>query len=348
MIDDETIADHLNGLCKPPGSLGQLERLAARLCRTQGTLAPIARPRRLVVFAGDHGVVRQGVSAWPPEVTAAVTGVMASGRSASGVMSRVSGTQYRVVNVGCLEPPPVDWSDREAARRYLDAPVRRGTRDLMVEAAMSRQEFAAAWELGAAEAERAYADGVRVIAGGEMGIGNTTAAACLVCLLAGVPVAEAVGRGAGVDDAGLALKQRVVRAATARAEPAAEREDWPAVAAAVGGLEIAALAGFYSAAALRRMTIVLDGYIASSAALLAERTAPGTCEQMIAAHRSAEAGHRHLLDALGLTPVLQLDMRLGEGTGALVLMPLLDFAEAILRDMASLDELASPDPGAAR
>lgn len=345
-MDDATIASHLDGLCKPPRSLGELERLAFRLCQIQDTLTPCTRPRRLVVFAADHGVVRQGVSAWPAEVTSAVTGVMATGRTASGVMSRVSETQYRVVNVGCLQPPMVERSSRPATERYLDAPVRCGTRDLATEAAMSRDEFAAAWQVGAAQAEQAHADRVRVIAGGEMGIGNTTASACLACLLAGAPVAEAVGRGAGVDDDGLAAKQKVVKRVTDHIRPLADQGEWRQVAAAVGGLEIVALAGFYAAAARHRMTIVLDGYIASSAALLAEKIFPGTREQMIAAHQSREPGHRHLLAALQLHPFLRLDMALGEGTGAVTLMPLLDFAAAMVSDMATLADL-SPPPAAA-
>lgn len=328
----DEIVRHLDGLTKPPGSLGRLEELAARLCLIQQSLAPKTRPRRLVLFAADHGVVAEGVSAWPSEVTGLMVRNIVSGGAASSVLARSADTDLVLVDVGVacepLRPQP----------GYVMARVRPGTRNLARGPALTADEFDQAWEVGAAQARLAAADGMRVVAAGEMGIGNTTAAACLAVLLAGVPVEHAVGRGAGADDATLARKREVVEAATRHLRPA-DAPATKAAVAAVGGLEVAAMAGFYAAAAAAGLTIVLDGFIATSAALVAEALAPGTRSALIAAHRSAEPGHEPTLTALGLTPFLDTwQLRLGEGTGALLALPLLDAAAAIVRDMATFDQ----------
>jgi len=329
MLDPHAIAQHLDGLAKPPGSLGRLEALAARLAQVQGRLDPVTRPRRLVLFAGDHGVVAQGVTAWPQAVTAAMIATIASGRSASAVLAASVGAALRLVDVGSAGPPLAD-----PPPFYRDARIRVGSRDLAVEPALSLDEFDAAWAVGVEEAQRAADDGMVVLAAGEMGIGNTTPAAALTALLAGLDPTAACGRGAGADDATLARKQAVVRQALARTGSLETK----AAIAALCGFEIAAMAGFFSEGARRGCTLVLDGYVATSAALIAETLAPGTAAAMIAAHRSAEPGHAAALAHLSLDPLLDWGMRLGEGTGALLAMPMLDAAAALL-SMATLKEV---------
>lgn len=333
MIDDTTAWAHLDALAKPHRSLGRLETLAARLATIQGRLDPVVRPRRIVLFAGDHGVVAQGVSAWPSAVTGLMVGTILSGRASSSALAAAQGCDLRLVDVGVAMPPPPPYPAFHAS-----APVATGTADLSQGAAMTRDQFDAAWATGEAEARRAIDDGHVVLIAGEMGIGNTTPAACLTMLLADAPLHLAVGRGAGADDAMLAVKADVVAAAVARSREHLAATPRAAIAA-VAGFEIVAMAGYYAAAAAGGATLLLDGYVATAAALVAERIAPGTAKSMIAAHRSAEPGHGVALAALGLEPLLDWDMRLGEGTGALVALPLLDSAAAIMRDVAMLADL---------
>lgn len=339
-LSGEAIQSHLDSLCKPPGSLGELERLAFQLCRIQNSLSPVTSPRRLVVFAADHGVAAQGVTAWPSEVTSMVVGVMAQQRSASGVLCRACSTDYRVIDVGCLQPPAVSEPFGLGSPLSLEsAPVARGTRDLSLGPAMSRTEFQIAWRTGMAQADAAADEGFVVVAAGEMGIGNTTSASCLAALLAGLSVEDAVGRGAGVSDQGLECKRQVVARATRRALPLVEKEDWKGVACEVGGFEIVAMAAFFVRAAQRRLVIVLDGFIATAAALLADRLYPGTTRSMIASHLSSEPGHTKALQFLSLQPYLDWRLRLGEGTGAILMMPMLDAAVAMVTQMAKLSDV---------
>jgi nicotinate-nucleotide--dimethylbenzimidazole phosphoribosyltransferase len=327
------IQAHLDNLTKPPGSLGRLEQVAARLCAIQQSLAPRTRPRRLVLFAADHGVVQAGVTAWPSDVTGLMIANIVGGGAASSVFSRVSGTELHLVDVGSVSAP------LEPGPFYRAAKIGEGTANLAEEPAMTQAELEAAVAEGRREAERAVADGVRVLATGEMGIGNTTAAACLGCLLTGAPPEDMVGRGAGADDATYARKLQVVQQAVQRAEarraPQASPEDRAAALAGVCGFEIAAMAGLFEAGAAQGLTLVVDGFIATAAALLAEDRRPGTAQQMIAAHCSAETGHGRMLEALGLTPLLDWALRLGEGTGALLALPLLDAAAAMAGEMAT-------------
>ena len=335
MIDETAARARLDALAKPRGSLGTLEALSARLAATQGTLTPVTRPRRIVLFAADHGCVASGVSAWPSAVTGLMVAAIASGGAASSVLARHTDTDLRLVDAGTLGPA-LD----PAPGLYRHAPVRAGTDDLARRPAMSEADFDAAWALGADEAERAITDGCKVLAAGEMGIGNTTPSACLAMLLAGIPLDQAVGRGAGNDDAAMARKREVVATAVARANPQLPNNPKAAIAS-VAGLEIVAMAGFYAAAAQARATIVLDGYVSGAAALIAQRQFPSVTARMIAGHCSAEPGHRGVLAKLGLTPVLDWQMRLGEGSGALLAMPMLDAAAAILTDMATLADLGA-------
>jgi nicotinate-nucleotide--dimethylbenzimidazole phosphoribosyltransferase len=326
------IRAHLDSRAKPPGSLGRLEDLAAELCRIQGTLAPVTRPRRVVLFAADHGVVAEGISAWPAAVTAAMVRTIADGRAASSRLAETLRTDLRLIDVGVDGP---NWPDDGV---YRNRRVRAWSRNLAVESALTVDEFRAAVRVGEEQAEEARADGARVVAAGEMGIGNTTPASCLTALLAGVPVDEAIGPGAGADGPTMERKRRAVRAAVDRERPRLDA-DPEATIAAVGGLEIAAMAGFFHRSEELGLTVVLDGFIATAAALVAERLWPGMARSMIAAHRSAEPGHAAALRHLDLTPSLDgWNLRLGEGTGALLLMPLLD-AAAALCGMASLSDV---------
>ncbi|GGE82996.1 nicotinate-nucleotide--dimethylbenzimidazole phosphoribosyltransferase [Sphingomonas prati] len=333
MIDDADVWAHIDALAKPKRSLGRLEEIAVRLARTQGRIDPRTRPRRIVLFAGDHGCVAAGVSAWPSAVTGMMVGTILAGRATSNALAAAHGCDLRLVDVGVMGARPED-----PPAFYRDARIAEGTANLADGPAMDAAQFAAAWEVGADEADRAVDDGAALLIAGEMGIGNTTPAAAITMLLAGASVADAVGRGAGADDAVLAVKTRVVEAAVARA---LREADPVAAIASVAGYEIVAMAGFFARGAERGATLLLDGYVATAGALIAERLAPGTVDAMIAGHRSAEPGHGAALAQLGLEPLLDWGMRLGEGSGALVALPLLDAAAAMLGDVARLDAIGA-------
>ena len=291
---------------------------------------PATRPRRLVLFAGDHGVVAQGVSAWPSAVTTAMVETILKGQATSTALAAAHGVDVRVVDTGMVQPPRRSWPAHFNAQ-----PVARGTSDLSVGPAMSTDQFEAAWALGAAEARAAVDAGCRLLIAGEMGIGNTTAAACLTHALAGIDADTATGSGAGADAAMRAAKRDIVAQAVAGLEGRSDK----AALAAIAGFEIAAMAGFYAEGARQGVPVLLDGYVTTAAALIAERLYPGTRDVMIAGHLSAEPGHRAALAQLGLTPVLEWQMRLGEGSGALVALPLLDSAAALLCDVARLADI---------
>lgn len=332
-LTQEVIGAHLDALAKPRGSLGRLERIAARLALTQQTLSPETRPRSIAIFAGDHGVVESSVSAWPSVVTTAMMRTIASGRASSSALASAAGCDLRLIDVGSMTPlaPPLpDF--------VMDCRIASGSADLAFDPAMTIAQFDAAWAVGAAEANATIERGCRVVIAGEMGIGNTTPAACLTMLLANVDASTATGMGAGVDEPTRVHKQRIVAEAVAREGPYDPDNPKRAIAA-LCGFEIAAMAGYYAAAAKAGVTILLDGYVTTAAALIAERLSPGAVNSMIAAHLSAEPGHRMALVALELEPILEWEMRLGEGTGALTALALLDSAAALLRDVATLAEV---------
>lgn len=333
MLTAAAVQAYLDSLAKPRGSLGRLEDLAIRLAVIQNTLRPTTRPRRLVVFAADHGVVASGVSAWPSSVTGLMVETILAGRAASSALAAAQSCDLRLVDVGIAAPPRLN-----PAALYEDARIAPGTKDLAHEAALSEQEFEMAWQVGVREAERAVREGFSVLIAGEMGIGNTTPAACLTMLLTGAALDIAVGRGAGADDATLARKRTVVAKAVESAASLLASEPRRALAA-VAGFEIVAMAGFLAAGSSLGATLLLDGYVATSAALLASRFKPRVTGSLIASHVSSEFGHGHALAHLGLPPLLDWNMRLGEGTGALVALPLLDSAAALLTDVAALSAL---------
>lgn len=334
-LTHDAIQEHLNQLTKPPGSLGRLEDLAADLCRIQGSLKPETTPRRAVLFAGDHGVVAAGVSAWPSEVTSLMVANIASGGAASSVIAKATGTDLSLVDVGCIGPE-VETNDVLRIAR-----IAAGTADLSKGPAMTEDQFEVAFATGRAEAGRAAKDGMRLVMCGEMGIGNTTPATALAALLLGIDDAP-TGPGAGADDEMVVHKARVIADAVARV-----RNDFNvqpdriprAAIAALCGFEIAAMAGFYTGASEHGLVVLVDGVIATAAALIAEVLAPGTRQNMIAAHRSMEPVHTALLERLDLQPYLDWNLRLGEGTGALLLAPLTDAAAAMCGQMATFADL---------
>jgi nicotinate-nucleotide--dimethylbenzimidazole phosphoribosyltransferase len=335
MMSEAHVWDHLDALAKPRRSLGRLEALAVRLATIQQRLDPQTHPRRIVLFAGDHGVVADGVSAWPSEVTGLMVGTILAARATSSALAAAQDCALRLVDVGGVAPLPLD-----PPSFFRDGRVAPGTASLARGPAMTVAGFEAAWAVGVEEAERAAAEGDRLLIAGEMGIGNTTPAACLTALLTGATPDGATGPGAGAGEATVAAKARIVAVAVARAG-ALLADDPRAAIAEVCGYEIAAMAGYFARGAALGATLLLDGYVATSAALVADRLAPGTARMMIAGHRSAEPGHGAALAALGLDPLLDWGMRLGEGSGALVALPLLDAAAALLTGVARLDEIGA-------
>lgn len=330
----------LDALAKPPGSLGRLETLAAWLAGCQGRCPPTAASPRIIVFAGDHGVARaHAVSPYPPEVTAAMVATFAAGRAAVSVLARQARATVEIVDCGVLGLGEVSATD---GVRVVRAPIGPGTADLATGPAMTADQCAAARAVGAAAAERAAAEGCDVLALGEMGIGNTTAASAVAARLLGRAAVELVGPGTGLDAAGVQRKAAVVQRALDRGGPVAP---WAALAD-LGGFELVALAGCMERAASLRLPVVIDGFIVGAAALAAVRARPELAAFLVPATRSAEPGHGAVLEALGAGPaVLDLGLRLGEASGAALVLTLLRGAAALLTEMATLDEVLAAAPG---
>ncbi|WP_405434874.1 nicotinate-nucleotide--dimethylbenzimidazole phosphoribosyltransferase [Micromonospora sp. NBC_00617] len=333
-------ARELHGrLTKPAGSLGLLEDLSVRLAGLAGACPPpVPEPAAVAIFAGDHGVHAQGVSPWPQEVTAQMIGNFLAGGAVVNAFARQAGASVTVVDVGVATPLPVPEAPEPAdpsAPRLVTASVRRGTRDLTVTAALTRDEALAAVSTGIRIADELIDAGAGILLTGDMGIGNTTPAAALIAAFTGVDPLDSTGRGTGIDDPTYAHKVAVVRAALARHTP--DPADPLGVLAAVGGLEHAALAGLILGAAARRTPVLLDGVIAVSAALAAAAFAPDAVAAMVAGHRSAEPGATVALRHLGLDPLIELGLRLGEGTGALLALPVVTGAVRVLHDVATFD-----------
>ncbi|MBK1733897.1 nicotinate-nucleotide--dimethylbenzimidazole phosphoribosyltransferase [Halorhodospira abdelmalekii] len=319
-------------LTKPPGSLGALEQIAAHLAAIQHTEYPAADAAHFCLFAADHGITAEGVSAVDSIVTQQMLLNFIQGGAAISVLAKSLGAPLRVVDVGTRWPGALPGP-------IHDARIAPGTANMRRAPAMSAEQFAAALNCGREAVDLAAAEGVQVWIAGEMGIGNTSAAAALSAALLEKPASALVGPGTGHDPAGLRHKTATIAAALAfhrddLGNPAALRNPWEA-GRRVGGLEIAAMAGSYLRCAQLGIAVVLDGFISAAAALLAERLRPGTRAVMLYGHRSAEPGHDRILAALGGRPLLDLGMRLGEGSGAAAALPLLRLACAIHRDMAT-------------
>jgi len=318
----------IDGKAKPPGALGRVEDLAIRLGLIAEGAPPAFDRALLLVFAGDHGLTAEGVSAYPSSVTQAMVATFLAGKASANAFARAVGAELRVVDAGVdAELPPHP--------NLLAEKVRRGTRNAAVEPALTSEEVTQALETGARIARDTVAEGFEILALGEMGIGNTASAALLMHRLAPAPLVECVGRGTGHDDAGLARKLATLERAAARSdatEPAA-------VLAEFGGLEIAMMAGAVIGAASVRVPVLVDGFIASAAALAAIRLVPAVQDYCIFCHRSAEQGHQRMLAALEVEPLLDMGLRLGEGTGALLALPIIRAASRLLSDVASLDDV---------
>ena len=320
----------LDRLTKPQRSLGRLEWIAARLCAMQETLTPRAAPRRIVVFAADHGVTAEGISAYPSTVTAQMVGNFLRGGAAINVLARATAADVSVVDVGVAGD--IDTGGSSAS--FISRRIRPGTHNMTQGPAMSHDELASAIEVGLEIADAAARDGVAVLACGDMGIGNTTAASAMTAALTRASAADVTGRGTGIDDETFIRKVAVVTRALRVNRPGRSPLE---VLRTVGGFEIAAIAGAYVGAAAHRMAIVGDGFIASAAALVAADLCPAFLDYWFAGHRSSEPGHTVQLGYLRQEPLLRLDMRLGEGTGAALAMHLLTAAAAMMNEMATFD-----------
>jgi nicotinate-nucleotide--dimethylbenzimidazole phosphoribosyltransferase len=320
-------------LTKPTGALGRLEQLAIELAGLQATERPRAARVPIIIFAGDHGVVAQGVSAYPQAVTIAMMANFASGGAAISVLARELGSTLEVVDAGTL-------ADAAMPGIVTDKP-RYGSCDFSVEPALTPADLAFAFEAGQRAVARAKASQPDLLIFGEMGIGNTTTSAAIAASLLGISAEEIAGHGTGVDAAGRAHKARVIDTAIARHGVAGASPE--KILCAVGGLEIAAISGAIIAAAQARIPVLIDGFIVSVAALAAVRLNPSCQPFLLPSHQSAEQGHRLVLRALNVQPLISLDLRLGEGSGAAIALPLVRSACALHNDMATFAQANVPD-----
>ena len=332
--DDEATRaarSHLDTLTKPPGSLGKFEELGAWWCGTTGfPPKPIARPR-LITFAGDHGVTAAGVSPYPSAVTVQMVLNFLAGGAAVNVFARHHRVELAVVDVGVAGDLSMCLDTEHA--RFHERKVRSGTGNMVVEPAMSRHEAETAVRVGMEMAAQAADDGVEVLAAGEMGIGNTTTAAACLSVVAGMPGKLTAGRGTGADDACLARKIAAIDTAIALHRP--ERDDAIGILAAVGGLELAAIAGLCIGGAARGIPVVLDGFISTAGGMLASVLTRDVLPYIVVSHKSAENGHWAMARMLGKEPIHDLDLRLGEGTGAVLAIDTLRLAGRLMREMAT-------------
>lgn len=331
-----TVLRRLDAKTKPRGSLGRLEELAATIAAIRHESHPAELRAAIVLAAGDHGVAAEGVSAYPAEVTGQMVANFVAGGAAVNVLARQAGARLVLVDAGMLLP-----SNAESVRSVR---LGSGTANFTREPAMSRETALRGLLAGAELATELADEGITVVALGEMGIANTTAAAALLAVLVPADAAAVCGHGTGVDDKGVDHKVAIVRQALELHSP--DPDDHLGVLATLGGFEIAVLAGAILGAAGHGMPVVLDGVIVAAAALVAARLAPAVTGSCIAAHRSPEPGHTVALDALGLTPLLDLGLRLGEGSGAALALPLCHAAVAILGEMATFEQAAVTDAGA--
>lgn len=336
-LDDDAgraAAEHHDRLTKPRGSLGRVETIGVRLSAIAGASPPpVPAPAAVAVFAGDHGVLAEGVTPWPQDVTAQMVQNFLAGGAAINVLARQTGARVIVVDVGVA-------TELDAAPGLAREKVRAGTGNIAREPAMTVAEARRALDVGAAVAGRLVDDGAGCLVTGDMGIGNTTPSAALVAAFTGRAASEVTGRGTGIDDPTLARKIAAVDAALARTQ---DRDDPVSVLASLGGLEIAALTGFVVGGAAARVPVVVDGVIAGAALLTAAQLVPGAVGFCMAGHRSTEPAARVILDTLDLEPILDLELRLGEGSGACLALPVLEASARILGEMATFDAAGVTD-----
>jgi nicotinate-nucleotide--dimethylbenzimidazole phosphoribosyltransferase len=317
-----------NALTKPPGSLGRLEEISIQVAGITGKTRPVIKEKAVITCAGDHGVVAQGVSAYPQKVTPHMVYNFLNGGAAINVLARHAGARLIVLDVGVA-------ADFEPQPGLVIKKVAYGTADMTQGPAMSRAQALQAIEAGVEVVEEEIARGLSIVATGDMGIGNTTPSSAIVAAITGRPVAEVTSRGTGINDEQLARKVAVIEKALTINRP--DPTDDLDVLSKVGGFEIAAIAGVILGAAAHRIPVVIDGFISTAGALIANGLAPLARDYMIAAHASTEIGHKAALAHLGLTPCLDFNMRLGEGTGAALVLSLVEAACKILNEMATFE-----------
>lgn len=345
----EAAAVRQRTLTKPPGSLGRLEDIACRLAGIQGSTLPTIENKWIVIAAADHGVTRDSVSAYPQEVTAQMVLNFLSGGAAINVLARHCGARLMVVDAGICEPVEGGGDSRfhgndgeengnDGGPRLVAKRVGNGTASFAREPAMTREQAELSISNGVEVAEDLANRGAHLVAGGDMGIGNTSSASAICAAMTGTDPSRVTGRGAGLDDAGLERKIAVIRRGLELHKP--DPADPVGVLAAIGGFEIGFLAGLMLGLAERRVVIALDGFIVTSAALIAHALNPRVVDYMFACHLSVEPGHRVALDQLGLEPLLDLKMGLGEGSGAAIGMTIIDAAARLHSGMATFDEAA--------
>jgi len=325
---------HLDRLTKPPGSLGRLEELARRYVAITGAVPPRLAQKAVIVFAADHGVAAEGVSAYPQEVTAQMVHNFLRGGAAINALARHAGAEVWVVDIGvAAEFPPLPG--------LISRKIRPGTANMTRGPAMSRAEAQQCLEIGIAIADQCASDGISLVATGDMGIGNTTSSSALVALFTGTPIEEVTGYGTGIDSTTWQHKVAVIKRAVQLHAPSVhEPLGW---LAAVGGFEIGGIAGLILGCARHRLPVLVDGLIATAGALLAAALQPLVKEYMIAAHASVEVGQQVAWRFLGQVPLLDLHLRLGEGTGAVLAMYLVEAALHVYNDMATFDEAGVSD-----
>ena len=328
--------ERLLGLATPPGALGRLGEVAVWFSAVSGQVPPPALDHvRLVIFAGDHGVAQHGVSAFPSEITPAMVRMFLAGKAGVSALARAHGVSVRVLDLG-VDDDLTGVPDEVQARK-----VRRSSGAIHLEDALTREEFEAAYETGRQVAAEEVAAGAQLLISGDMGIGNTTPAAAMIAAALGLPAAEVTGRGTGIDDTALAHKITVIQQALDRA---GDRKDDPIeTLVALSSADLAATTGYLVAAAEAGVPVLLDGLMSVACALTADRIAPGAAAWFAAGHRSTEPGQSMALEKLGLEPLVDLGMRLGEGSGAVAAVPVVRSAVALLREVALLSEVM---PGA--
>jgi len=323
----ELAQKRLDSLTKPLGSLGVLEGLAKKLAGITGNPQPEIGKKTIIVMAGDHGVVEEGVSAFPQEVTPQMVYNFLNGGAGINVLAKHVGADVKVVDIGVAAPLEVSG--------LISRKIKMGTDNMTEGPAMSKDEAVAAIEAGIDVAEKEINEGVTILGTGEMGIGNTTPSSAITAVFGDISVEEVVGKGTGIDDDGLNQKINIIKKAIQINRP--DPTDAIDVLAKVGGLEIAGLAGVILGAAANQIPVVIDGFISGAAALVASKIAPESVNYMIASHVSVEPGHKRVLELLGLKPVLFMDMRLGEGTGAALGINIVEAACKIINEMATFE-----------
>ncbi len=321
-------------LVMPTRALGRLHEISERLCAIQQTLEPAINRKAILVMAGDHGVVTEGVSAYPQEVTPAMVQTFLAGGAGINAISRQVGADVWVVDMGII--PELDLTGLKGADRLIVEKVGNGTANFTRGPAMSRQDAEKAIQVGFEQASRRIENGTDLLGTGDMGIGNTTPSAAIGAVLSGATLNEMVGRGTGVDEAGLARKRDIVRQAIEVNTP--DPEDGLDILAKLGGFEIGGIAGTLLAGAYHQRALVVDGFISTAGALIAHALCPTVKDYLFAGHCSEESGHHIMLKHLGLEPILDLGMRLGEGTGAALAMGVIECAVRMFKEVLTFEE----------